>query len=55
MTHVKREIIQRVWELLLDDDFVTAYKLGMITECSDNVVRRYFPQFFIYSCDYPEK
>lgn len=55
LTHVKREIMQKVWELLLDEDFVDAYRRGMITECADDVVRRYFPRFFTYSADYPEK
>ena len=55
LTHVKREIMQKVWELLLDNDFVDAYRRGMITECADDVVWRYFPQFFTYSVDYPEK
>ena len=47
--------MQKVWELLLDNDFVDAYRRGMITECADDVVRRYFPRFFTYSADYPEK
>lgn len=55
MTHVRREIIQKVWELLLDDDFVAAYQHGVIIECADGLFRRYFPRFFTYSADYPEK
>lgn len=55
MTHVRREIIQKVWELLLDDEFTAAYQHGIIIECADGVVRRYFPRFFTYSADYPEK
>ena len=55
MTHVKREIIQKVWELLLDDDFVAAYQNGVIIECADGLFRCYFPRIFTYSADYPEK
>ena len=55
LTHVKHKIMQKVWELLLDSNFVDAYRQGMITECADDLVQWYFPRFFIYSADYPEK
>ncbi|KAF8914344.1 hypothetical protein CPB84DRAFT_1630471, partial [Gymnopilus junonius] len=54
-THVKRELMQKVWLLMLDDEFVNAYRNGIVTECADSLFRRYFPRFFIYSADYPEK
>jgi Plavaka transposase len=54
-THLKRELIQKVWELLLDDDFMAAYEFGMVCDSADGHVRRYFPRFFTYSADYPEK
>ena len=55
LTHVKCKIMQKVWELLLDSNFMDAYRQGMITECADDLVRWYFPRFFIYSANYPEK
>jgi len=40
---------------LLDDEFVMAYKHGIIIKCADNVQRRVFPRIFTYSADYIEK
>lgn len=44
-----------VWSLLLDDDFVNAYRHGVVMRCADGIERRVFPRFFTYSADYPEK
>lgn len=54
-TYFKRELMQAIWKLLLDGRFVEAYKTGLLIECVDHVVRRFFPRFFSYSADYPEK
>ncbi|OJA15139.1 hypothetical protein AZE42_07563 [Rhizopogon vesiculosus] len=54
-THCKRELIQAIWRLLLDEDFMHAYKHGIIIRCGDGVTRRVFPRFSSYSADYPEK
>ena len=54
-THLKRELIQKVWALLLDDEFAAAYEFGMVCDSADGHVRRYFPRFFTYSADHPEK
>jgi hypothetical protein len=54
-THCKRELIQAIWKLLLDEDFMHAYKYGIVIRCGDGVTRRVFPRFFSYSADYPEK
>jgi hypothetical protein len=55
ITHLKREIFQKIWELLLDSEFLEAYEHGIVLKCADGVVRRIFPRFFTYSADYPEK
>ncbi|OSD02376.1 hypothetical protein PYCCODRAFT_1390006 [Trametes coccinea BRFM310] len=55
LTFCKRELMQRVWLLLLDDDFLEAYKHGILVVCGDGVTRRIFPRIFTYSADYPEK
>jgi hypothetical protein len=52
---MKRELMQAVWHLLLDDELLTAYKHGMVIKCADGVTRLVFPRFFTYSADYPEK
>ncbi|KAI0073998.1 hypothetical protein K474DRAFT_1602340, partial [Panus rudis PR-1116 ss-1] len=51
----KRELMQHIWLLLLDDDFMHAYEHGILLRCGDGRVRRIFPRFFCYSADYPEK
>ena len=53
--HLKRDLIQKVWELLLDDEFMAAYENGIVITCADSVTRQNFPRFFTYSADYPEK
>ncbi|PPQ73389.1 hypothetical protein CVT24_008509 [Panaeolus cyanescens] len=55
LTHLRRELMQAVWGLLLDDDFLKAYKDGIDILFPDGVYRRVFPRFFTYSADYPEK
>jgi hypothetical protein len=44
-----------IWSLLLDEEFMEAYIHGMLVECVDGIVRRFFPWIFTYSADYPEK
>jgi hypothetical protein len=53
--HVKREIFNACLAILLDDDFVRAYREGMKIVCSDGVERRVYPRIPTYSADYPEK
>ena len=55
LTHCRRELIHAVWRLLLDDDFVHAYKYGIVIKCHDGIERRVYPRIFTYSADYPEK
>jgi len=44
-----------IWGIILDDEFVHAYKYGVVVECFDGVKRRIYPRIFTYSADYPEK
>jgi hypothetical protein len=55
MTHCHREIFHAQWEILLDEEFLAAYKHGILIRCYDGVVRRLYPRIFTYSADYPEK
>ncbi|KIK35393.1 hypothetical protein CY34DRAFT_17054 [Suillus luteus UH-Slu-Lm8-n1] len=54
-TFCRRELFQACWEILLDEDFVSAYRHGIILKCADGITRRVFPRIFTYSADYPEK
>ena len=41
--------------ILLDDDFMEAWKHGIVILCPDRVKRRFYPRAFSYSADYKEK
>ena len=55
MTHCRREVLHAQWAILLDNEFLEAYKHGIVIECCDGVVRRFYPRILTYSADYPEK
>lgn len=55
MTHCHREFFHEQWKVLLDEEFVNAYKHGVVITCCDGVKRRFYPRIFTYSADYPEK
>jgi hypothetical protein len=55
MAHCFRELMHEQWKLLLDDEFVHAYEHGIVIECCDGVMRRFYPRIFTHSADYPEK
>jgi hypothetical protein len=44
-TFCKRELIQVIWKLLLDGNFIHAYEHGIVIHCNDGVTRRIFPRF----------
>lgn len=47
--------MQAVWRFLLDEDFINAYKTGIVIKFPDGIFRRVFPRIFTYAADYPEK
>ncbi|KAJ3874470.1 hypothetical protein F5051DRAFT_443301 [Lentinula edodes] len=55
LTHCRRELMHSVWRFLLTDEFIHAYRYGIVIECGDGIKRRIYPRFFTYSADYPEK
>ncbi|KIO07970.1 hypothetical protein M404DRAFT_134911, partial [Pisolithus tinctorius Marx 270] len=55
LTLCRHEIMQAIWLLLLDDDFMHAYQFGLVVKFADGILRRVFPRIFTYSADYPEK
>ncbi|KAJ4493206.1 hypothetical protein C8R41DRAFT_764823 [Lentinula lateritia] len=55
ITHCSRELYHAIWRYLLDDEFIHAYRYGIVIKCFDGVERRIYPRFFTYSADYPEK
>jgi len=55
LRHLRRELVQAIWMLLMDDDFMHAYIHGLDFRLMDKILRLFFPRFMIYSADYPEK
>ncbi|KAG2058141.1 hypothetical protein BDR06DRAFT_876533, partial [Suillus hirtellus] len=53
--HCRRELFHGCWEILLNEEFLRAYRHSIILTCLDGVLRRIFPRIFTYSADYPEK
>ena len=54
ITHCHRELMHAVWKFLLDDEFIHAYKYGMVIQCTDSIEHRIYPCIFTYSADYLE-
>ncbi|KAJ3538377.1 hypothetical protein NMY22_g5192 [Coprinellus aureogranulatus] len=55
VTHVRRDLFQAQWAVLLDEEFAHAYKHGLVVKCADGVKRRFYPRILTYAADYPEK
>jgi len=55
LSHCKCILFHRIWELLLDDEFMEAYEHGILIECRDGIRWWIFPHIFTYSVDYNEK
>jgi hypothetical protein len=55
VTHLKRELMHAIWDLIIDERFMEAYKNGIVIKFFDGIFRRIFPRFYTYSADYPEK
>ena len=55
MSHCHRELFHAQWTILLDGEFLEAYKHGIVIRCCDGIVRRFYPRILTYSADYPEK
>jgi hypothetical protein len=55
MAHCHRELMHEQWKILLNEEFIEAWKHGVVVVCCDGIKRRFFPRIFTYSADYPEK
>lgn len=54
-THCARELFQKQWSVMLDDELLDAMKYGLVILCPDGRRRCFYPRIFTYSADYPEK
>lgn len=55
LAHCQRELTHEQWKIILDDEFIHAYEHGLVIECCDGLMRRFYPRIFSYSADYKEK
>ena len=55
LAHCAREMYHAQWSIILDDEFLKAYKHGMQVKCYDQIWHRFYPHIFINSADYKEK
>ncbi|KAI0054779.1 hypothetical protein BV25DRAFT_1816540 [Artomyces pyxidatus] len=54
-THCSRELLHAQLKVLFNDEFIEAWKHGIVILCCDGIERRFYPRIFTYSADYPEK
>ena len=45
LRHLRRELVQAIWMLLMDDDFMHAYIHGLNFRSMDKILRLFFPLF----------
>ncbi|KAG2051220.1 hypothetical protein BDR06DRAFT_983647 [Suillus hirtellus] len=55
LTHCHRELFHKQWNILLDDEFLEAYKHRIVILCCNSITQRFYPRIFTYLADYPEK
>ncbi|KAG6808360.1 hypothetical protein H0H92_004378, partial [Tricholoma furcatifolium] len=56
LKHLKRDLVQAIWEMLLSNEkFREAYQKGIVVCCGDGTWRRFFIRFFAYLADYVER
>ncbi|RDB18151.1 hypothetical protein Hypma_000655 [Hypsizygus marmoreus] len=51
----REEWMHAQWKVLLDEDFMDAYKHGIVIQSLDGIKCRFYPRILTYSADYPEK
>jgi len=55
LTHLRRELMQEVWLILMDDDFMHAYIHELELDFIEDNLYVFFPRFLTDSKDYLEK
>jgi hypothetical protein len=55
LSYCGRAVFHAQWNIILDDELLSAMKHGIVVKCCDGVERRFYPRIFTYSADYPEK
>src|SRR5215472_13469008 len=55
MTFCHHEFMHAKWKVVLDEDFIEAWKHSILIKCCDGISRRFYLCIFSHSGDYPEK
>ncbi|KAG6914911.1 hypothetical protein DXG01_014473 [Tephrocybe rancida] len=55
LAHCIREMYHEQWKIILDKEFMLAYKHGIVIKCLDGVLQQFYPRILTYSADYSEK
>ncbi|KIK24307.1 hypothetical protein PISMIDRAFT_98704, partial [Pisolithus microcarpus 441] len=55
LAHCKHELFHAIWGIMLDNEFIEAYRSSIVITCHDGVLHHVYPRIFTYSADYPEK
>ncbi|KIJ19525.1 hypothetical protein PAXINDRAFT_69491, partial [Paxillus involutus ATCC 200175] len=48
-THCHRELFHEQWKIPLDEEFLKAYKHGIVITCCDGIKHQFYPRIFTYS------
>ncbi|KAJ7116992.1 hypothetical protein C8R44DRAFT_925813, partial [Mycena epipterygia] len=48
LAHCRRELFHESWKLMLDDEFIEAYRHGIVLDCVDGIRRRVYPRIFTF-------
>ncbi|KAJ3535560.1 hypothetical protein NMY22_g6430 [Coprinellus aureogranulatus] len=55
MRYCSKKLFHQQWSIMLDEELINAMKDGIVVMCPDGKKRHFFPRFFTYSADYPER
>ena len=55
LAHCKWELFHAVWKILLDKDFIEAYRNSIVVKRFNGKYQCVYPRIFTYSANYPEK
>jgi len=49
LAHCAREMYHTQWSIIFDDEFLEAYRHGMVVKCYDQICRCFYPWIFTHS------
>ena len=55
LAHCAREMYHTQWSIILNNEFLKAYRHGIVVKCYDQISHCFYPRIFTHSADYKEK